>query len=116
MSEDVSWYYMENQVTIYTWATATFGPADVQSTIKRALAEFGELERAIENGDDMFEVLVEIADVVIILMRAAEILRNIEGPTVQCLRLEEVIDMKMATNRQRKWIPDGHGHGRHKKD
>ena len=104
---------MENQATIYEWATYTFGLADLSSTIERAREEFDELERATDGRAEAFEVLMEIADIVIILLRAAELLRRDPANAVPTPTLQEAIDLKMAVNRKRAWVRDGKGHGRH---
>jgi hypothetical protein len=60
----------ESQLSICTWADATFGPpASDASIAARALVEMAELVTACVNGEPVERIGEEIADVVIVLAR-----------------------------------------------
>lgn len=59
----------ESQLSICTWADATFGPASDASIAARALVEMAELVTACVNGEPAERIGEEIADVVIVLAR-----------------------------------------------
>ncbi|HET9063725.1 MAG TPA: MazG-like family protein [Candidatus Binatia bacterium] len=59
----------ETQLTICTWADATFGPASDASIAARALEEMSKLVTACVNGEPAERIGEEIADVVIALAR-----------------------------------------------
>lgn len=97
----------ETQLSISEWANSTFGPSG--STLRvaaRANEEMAELLRWLSMDDAHPKALEEIADVVIILYRAAWRLGG---------DLHAEIDRKMAINRAREWNLDGSGHGYHVK-
>lgn len=124
----------ETQESIYQWATETFGPADLLSTVERAEEEMDELLEAAESftrqlhkhGDAiqtltpqlipraLSKMVTEAADISIVLKRFAEIARR-QGHAIGALleTLDEAEQQKMATNRARVWIVFGNGHGRH---
>lgn len=96
----------ETQKTIAIWANEVFGPApSVARIAARANEEMAELLRHVTSGNaDAYEIVVEAADVVIVLMRLAEVCRR---------DLMAEVEDKMAINRQRRWQKDGTGHGYH---
>ncbi len=96
----------ETQKTITDWTEQTFGPVSDQTTlVKRAQIEMEELLEATAAADTD-EMGKEAADVLILLMRLAEI-NNID--------LGAAVDAKMQENRLRKWQPAGDGTGTHLK-
>lgn len=98
----------ETQRTIAEWAFQTFGPVRSNASIAaRANREMAELLFALSVEDDGDEDAIgeEIADVVIVLSRLADRIG---------IDLAEAVDRKMAKNRAREWVLDGHGHGQHK--
>jgi NTP pyrophosphatase (non-canonical NTP hydrolase) len=97
----------ETQESICQWADDTFGP--VKSTVRVAIRsneEMSELLRALSADDDL-KALEEVADVVIVLYRVAEMLGG---------NLHVEVDRKMAINRARRWNLTGDGHGYHVRD
>lgn len=98
----------ETQASISRWAFDTFGPASSNVRVAtRANEEMAELLRALAADDKHPKAAEEIADVVIVLYRLATRLE---------VDLHEVIDRKMATNRNREWNRDNSGHGYHVRD
>ena len=95
----------ETQESISQWAMETFGPSGSDARVAaRANEEMAEVLRKV-TADVMGEAVVEeCADVVIVLFRLAS--RN-------GYDLLDMIDKKMAINRQRVWAQDGTGHGYH---
>ena len=98
----------ETCTTIGEWASQTFGDAGCNARVAaRANEEMAELLRAATSDKSPEEIIVEAADVVIILARLAY--RNgFEG--------WEEVEKKMAINRARVWRKDGTGHGYHVRD
>ena len=96
---------METTITISEWCEETFGPAhDIARVAARANEEMAELLRAVTSGKTGHDLVVECADVVIVLARLAD---------KQGYDLWEAVDHKMAINRIRTWNLDGHGQGYH---
>jgi len=96
----------ETQESIGAWADETFGVVtDLPRAVGRAGEELAELKEAAETLTPQ-DMIVEMADVVIVLMRLA----NVIGQD-----LTAAINAKMAINRQRVWKTDGTGHGYHVK-
>ncbi len=94
----------ETQKSIAQWAETTFGTAsDHTSLIDRTLIEIEELRSAVKSGSKT-DTSNELADVLIILYRLAE-LNNID--------LTHAINHKMAINRSRRWEQAGDGTGKH---
>lgn len=97
----------ETQETISQWAEETFGPASSNARVAaRANEEMSELLRKLTTDDDHEDAPVEIADVVIVLYRLAARMG---------VDLHELINSKMAINREREWVLD-EGHGYHVRD
>ncbi len=95
---------METQKSVTQWAEKTFGPApDHGALVDRACLELQELRSALK-AEDVEEIGSELADIIILLYRIAE-LRGLD--------ITEQIDSKMQVNRQRAWIAKGDGTGRH---
>lgn len=100
--------FVETQQSITDWANATFGRSSSNMRIAaRANEEMAELLRALSVDDANPKANVEVADVVIVLMRLASYLG---------IDLAAEIDRKMAINRQRQWNIGGDGHGYHVRD
>ncbi|CAM8655679.1 hypothetical protein [Sphingobium cupriresistens] len=98
----------ESTQSIGEWASATFGDAGSDARVAaRANEEMSELLRAATSGRPAEHLVVEAADVVIILARLAY--RN-------GFDLWEEVEKKMAINRARVWKQDGTGHGYHVRD
>ena len=94
----------ETQKSVTDWAEETFGPVrDHTTLVKRAQVEMDELLEATAAADTN-EMGKEAADVLILLMRLAEI-NNID--------LNAAVNSKMQENRLRKWQPAGDGTGKH---
>jgi NTP pyrophosphatase (non-canonical NTP hydrolase) len=83
-------------------------PRDLASSLKRIRSELDEAQEALEKGDT-FDVLQEIADVVISCFAAVR-LHN------EHVSLTNFIKEKMRINRARKWEIGPDGQGRHVKD
>lgn len=99
---------METTETIGIWASETFGDAGSNARVAaRANEEMAELLRAATSDHPAEQVVVEAADVVIILARLAY--RN-------GFDLWSEVEKKMAINRARVWKKDGTGHGYHVRD
>lgn len=109
----------ECSASIAQWADETFGRAhDLRTIVRRARAEFEELEAALPQGalthealahealahEDRSAVLAEAADVVILLHRLAH---EMGGD------LNAAVDAKMHINRARRWSLSGDGVGQH---
>jgi NTP pyrophosphatase (non-canonical NTP hydrolase) len=96
---------METQKTIGDWADEAFGKVtSFVGTGIRANTEMAELLDALQNNKSPAEIAIECADVVIVLKRLCEAMG---------VDLDEAIITKMAINRSRTWVLDGHGHGQH---
>ena len=96
----------ETSKTIAQWGSETFGDAaSVKAYAIRAQEELAELIAAIEDGEPNKNIALEAADVTILLHRITGTLG---------LELYQAVDDKMATNRKRKWTPDGNGVGQHR--
>lgn len=102
-----------SQRSVYEWAEQTFGAADALGSVRRAQEEMRELEHALRSSANPTDVVFEIADIVIPLLRLAEIVRLQAPETVPLL--SSTIAVKMLINRKRTWITTGTGHGHHKK-
>lgn len=99
---------METTHSIGQWASETFGDAGSNARVAaRANEEMAELLRAATSDQPVHALVVEAADVVIILARLAY--RN-------GFDLWDEVEKKMAINRQRVWTKDGTGHGYHVRD
>jgi NTP pyrophosphatase (non-canonical NTP hydrolase) len=99
---------METTKTIGEWASETFGDAGSNARVAaRANEEMAELLRAATSGQPVQDMVVEAADVVIVLARLAY--RN-------GFDLWNEVEKKMAVNRARVWKKDGTGHGYHVRD
>lgn len=95
----------ETSQSINQWGHETFGDAaSIKAYAVRAQEELAELIEAIENGEADKDIMLEAADVTILLHRIAGSLGQ---------ELYDVIDKKMAINRDRKWTPSGNGVGQH---
>lgn len=95
----------ETQEAIGKWADEVFGPVmDLPRAVERASEEMVELHEEADGGADPDKMIVEAADVVIILMRFAQSIGR---------DLKAAVNAKMAVNRARKWNSDGTGHGYH---
>lgn len=95
----------ETQDSISIWANETFGAAGSNARVAaRANEEMAELLRCLTADDNHPKAAEEIADVVIVLYRAAWRLG---------VDLHAEIDRKMAINRKRVWTTDKTGHGYH---
>ena len=94
----------EDQNSITAWGEETFGPAAGPGVlVARAQVEMNELMEAVQAGDHA-EAALEIADVFILLYRAA---------TLCGYDVEEVVARKMQINRNRRWSRKGDGTGSH---
>lgn len=93
------------QERIGAWADTVFGPVtDLPRAVKRADEEMRELLTEAEETADPDRMIVEMADVVIVLKRIAHVIgRN----------LDQAISAKMDINEAREWRSDGTGHGYH---
>lgn len=103
---------METEETIRKWAESEFGLAHPHTIAMRALEECVELVKAAvafkdsDSAQDAQNLLEECADVEICL----RYLTSKFGCVMQL-----IVDRKMQINREREWIPDGHGNGYHVK-
>lgn len=98
----------ETQKSISDWANATFGSTGSNLRVAiRANEELSELLQVLVKDDNDPKAIVEVADVIIVLMRLAE---------RSGYNIEDEIDRKMAINRARQWVLDGSGCGHHKKE
>ncbi len=96
----------ETQKSIAEWAENTFGTVPHHSAlVTRAQIEMAELLDAVNSGNKD-EIAAESADVIILLMRLAEL---------SDFSLSDALDKKMKTNRSRTWISKGDGTGKHVK-
>jgi hypothetical protein len=96
-----------NQATICNWAESTFGPAtDLARVLARANEELAEGLRAVTTGKPFEVVAEEVADVAIVLCRAASLvhieLRRVEdsrrtgpGTTWMALHLFRKVDREL---------------------
>ena len=93
----------ENQASINSWITETFGEAGSNfSVAARANEEMAELLMGLAVDDNHPKAVEECADIVIILYRLAE-RRGVD--------LMSAVDRKMSFNRQRTWkVANGHGY------
>jgi hypothetical protein len=99
--------HVETQQSIAEWAEQTFGPtANLAAIAARANKEMAELLMHATTCAPPEVLLEECADVDIILKRFAKVAGG---------DLNDAVDRKMAINRERRWIRDGHGHGYHRK-
>jgi NTP pyrophosphatase (non-canonical NTP hydrolase) len=97
----------ETSKSIGSWTDGVFGSVtNYQTGAARANEEMAELITAVSRFD-LPQAALEIADVVICLHRLANDLGY---------DLQELVDRKMVINRNRKWRPDGTGHGKHIKE
>ncbi len=95
----------ETQQSITQWADQTFGRVHSDIEIAaRANQEMGELLKELAMNDNSEKAMDEIADIVIVLYRLVE---------YRGLDLQQLINIKMAVNRQRQWKLDGSGQGYH---
>ncbi|MGI9292378.1 MAG: hypothetical protein ACR2PS_00220 [Pseudomonadales bacterium] len=95
----------ETTKTISAWCEETFGPAhDIARVATRANEEMAELLTAATTGQTGYDLVVECADVVIVLARLAD---------KQGFDLWQAVENKMVINRNRTWTLDGHGQGYH---
>lgn len=96
---------METSKTVCEWGTRTFGDAkSLVSYAVRAKEELNELISALEEPQSTDEILLEVADVTILMHRIAGTLGS---------ELSDVVNTKMLKNRRRKWISKGDGTGSH---
>lgn len=94
----------ETQRTIAAWAEETFGPvAEPFRLAERAMLEMEELREALSCGS-IEEVAHEMADILILLYRAAE---------ETGIDLHKAVNEKMTINRARQWRAAGDGTGSH---
>lgn len=94
----------ETQATIAAWAEETFGPvAEPARLAERAMLEMEELREALSCGSKE-DSAHEMADILILLYRAAE---------ETDIDLHQAVNEKMAINRARKWRAAGDGTGSH---
>ncbi|UTW54451.1 dATP/dGTP pyrophosphohydrolase domain-containing protein [Kordiimonas sp. SCSIO 12610] len=94
----------ETQQSIAKWSEETFGPvSNITALLDRALEEFTELKDAVQD-DNKPEIANELADILILLYRFAEL---------NGINVTEAIQHKMSINRQRKWQSYGDGTGKH---
>lgn len=95
---------METQATIAAWAEETFGPvAEPARLAERAMLEMEELREALSCGSKE-DAAHEMADILILLYRAAE---------ETGIDLHQAVNEKMTINRARKWRAAGDGTGSH---
>jgi NTP pyrophosphatase (non-canonical NTP hydrolase) len=95
----------ETQEGIGAWADEVFGKVtSLPRTVERAGEELTELAEEAAGDADPDKMIVEAADVVIVLMRFAAVIGR---------DLNQAVAAKMARNRARKWRSDGTGHGYH---
>ncbi len=95
---------IETQKSITGWCNNTFGPASNLTIVHRLKKELDELIKAVENDSEPSEILLEAADMNIILRRLCGNLG---------MDLDSAVDQKMAINRKREWIAFGNGDGKH---
>ena len=94
----------ETQQSVTEWAEATFGHVTNPSVIvDRTKIEIEELLGAVTSGDKV-NIGKETADVIILLYRLLEI---------HGLKVDEVVNAKMAENRSRTGLAKGDGTGSH---
>jgi hypothetical protein len=101
---------VETAETICKWADEAFGPVkDYKAAGERAAKEMLELiEETLKSPTHLtYDAAFEAADVCIVLMRMVQA----GGYSFQA-----VLDSKMRVNRDRRWVPDGTGHGQHLKE
>lgn len=96
---------METSRTIADWGRETFGDAKPRTLALRAREELDELIQAIEAKDSDDDIVIEAADVTILLHRLAGTLGT---------ELAEAVNTKMEINRKREWVKSGDGTGQHK--
>lgn len=96
---------VENSQTISNWGDETFGPATSHALAIRARQELDELIDAIADGETTDDIILEAADVTILVHR-------IVGSLGQ--ELSDIVDRKMQINRKREWVKSGDGTGQHK--
>lgn len=96
---------IETQKSIAGWCNNTFGPASNLTIVHRLKKELDELIESVENNSESNEILMEAADINIILRRLCGNLG---------VDLDSAVDQKMAINRKREWEAFGNGDGRHK--
>lgn len=94
----------EDQASITAWAVETFGRPTPLRCALRTNTEMAELLNTIYMSSALPEVADELADVQIMLYQLASSLR---------VNLASTVEVKMITNRNRKWAKDGHGCGQH---
>lgn len=95
----------ETSKSIDIWAEAAFGPVgDLNDLIQRAAEELDEIRQAVRNREPADAIVMETADVAILLHRIA---------AVSGFDLAEAVDRKMRINRGRHWRRSGDGTGRH---
>lgn len=98
--------YGEDQSSISKWAEETFGPVSTNLSVAvRMNDEVAELLSKLNQDDNHPGAGEECADVLIVLFRLADKLG---------LDLLYEVDLKMEVNRDREWVLDGTGHGKHK--
>ncbi len=99
--------YKENQTTLNAWADDTFGKlTHIDPLMERFHDEVDELQTAV-HFDPPEKIVEEAADCVMMLYRIA----GYYG-----LDIHEAIDKKMVVNREKEWVRDGFGNGKHVKD
>lgn len=93
----------ETVQSVTRWATESFGPCSLETAYFRARDEWDELAKCFDQEKTLnsLEIAEEAADVVICLYRLI-------GMT-----FPGAIEMKMGTNRKRKWKVDGSGCAQH---
>lgn len=95
----------EDSRTISKWGDETFGPANSHALAIRAREELNELIEAIAGGEIRDDIILEAADVTILLHRLVGSLGQ---------ELSDAVDKKMDINRKRQWVKSGDGTGQHK--
>ena len=83
--------------------------AELQSTgrLEWLNEEMAELLSKCARNAGSCSILDECADVIIVLARLVDYYGS---------SISEIVNQKMAVNRQRRWVVDGNGHGHHVKD
>lgn len=95
----------ETSGSIRAWGRATFGdPETLAPLVERARQELDELAEAVAAGEPDQAVMLEAADVAILLHRIVGILGG---------ELGDAVDAKMAINKARRWSVAGDGTGSH---
>ena len=98
----------ETTASIASWANTTFGQATNSTAMAiRANEEMAELLSKCARNAGSCSILDECADVIIVLARLVDYYGS---------SISEIVNQKMAVNRQRRWVVDGNGHGHHVKD